>query len=53
MARSTRKGSGWKSSHRRKQRTESIPAPAIASKSAATSSGSNRVHHPIAVRAGQ
>jgi hypothetical protein len=45
--------SGWNASHVMKIRIESNPARAILSKSAATDAGSNAVHQPIAVVAGQ
>ena len=50
---STDAGSGWKSSHSRKIRTVSHPAPAHRRKSASIAAASNRRHIRIAVAAGQ
>ena len=41
-------GEGWKSSHSRKSRTESMPAAATRAKSRATSPGSKRDHQAMA-----
>ena len=46
-------GAGWKSSQSSDSLTESKPFAAIRAKSSPTSVGSNAVHQPIAVRAGQ
>jgi hypothetical protein len=50
---STLSGEGWKASHNRKSRTESIPSAATLATSRCTSSRSKRDHQAMADEAGQ